>query len=264
VGWPGRRGRNEDRPTRNWRLSALDRYAFDLRGYLVFEHALDRETVARLRAVIDAQGLPPPDETIQRQRFGQGGRLFSWDPAFCDLLDHPLAIAVLDELIGPYVRLDHAYGIAMRPGTSGLGLHGPAEPFDASQYYVYRMGTMRNGLLSLSWSLSDGLPGNGGFGCIPASHRASVPRPPGAESLVVEVPQSQGSLLVFTEALMHCTIPWQGESTRQTLLYKYSPGSSAWDPSPAAPADVVASMSARQRRFFQPPSVGGRAPTFGS
>ncbi len=116
-----------------------------------------RETVERLRSVIDAQGLPAPDETIERQRFGQGGRLFSWDPAFCDLLDHPLAIAVLEELIGPYVRLDHAYGIAMRPGTSGLGLHGPAEPFDASQYYVYRMGAMRNGLLSLSWSLSDGV-----------------------------------------------------------------------------------------------------------
>jgi hypothetical protein len=264
VSWPGRRGRNEGKPTRNWRLSALDRYTFDLRGYLVFEHALDRETVERLRTVIDAQGLPVPDETIERQRFGQGGRLFSWDPAFCDLLDHPLAIAVLEELIGPYVRLDHAYGIAMRPGTSGLGLHGPAEPFDASQYYVYRMGAMRNGLLSLSWSLSDGLPGDGGFGCIPASHRASAPRPPGAESLVVEVPQSLGSLLVFTEALMHCTIPWQGGSTRHALLYKYSPGSTAWDPSPAAPADVVASMSARQRRFFQPPSVGGRTPTFGS
>ena len=150
--------------------------------------------------------------------------MFSWDPAFCDLLDHPLAIAVLEEFIGPYVRLDHAYGIAMRPGTSGLGLHGPAEPFDSSQYYVHRMGVIRNGLVSLSWSLSDGLPGDGGFGCIPGSHRASTPLPPGAESLVVEVPQSAGSLLVFTEALMHCTVPWQGASTRHALLYKYAPG----------------------------------------
>ncbi len=261
MGWPARRWRNEDQPIRAWRLSALDRYVFDLRGYLVFEHVLDAPTVERLRSVIDAQGLPPPDETIDRQRFGQHGRLFSWDPAFCDLLDHPLAIAVLEDFIGPYVHLDHAYGIIMGAGTSGLGLHGPAEPFDSSQYYVYRMGVMRNGLLSLSWSLSDGSPGDGGFGCIPGSHRASAPLPPGAESLVVEVPQSVGSLLVFTEALMHCTIPWRGASTRQALLYKYSPGSTAWDPSPAAPPDVVAAMSARQRRLFQPPSVGGRQPT---
>ena len=161
------------------------------------------------------------------------------------------------------MRLDHAYGIAMRPGTSGLGLHGPAEPFDASQYYLYRMGAMRNGLLSLSWSLSDGCPATVASAAFPASHRASAPLPPGAESLVVEVPQSQGSLLVFTEALMHCTIPWQGASTRHALLYKYSPGSTAWDPSPAAPRRSGGIDVGRQRRFFQPPSVGGRTPTFG-
>ncbi len=246
---------------RAWRLSDLDRYEFDLRGYLLFEGVLGSSTVERLRSVIDAQGLSPPDETLERQRFGQSGQLFMWDQGFHDLLDHTLALAVLSEMIGPYVRLDHAYGIAMRPGTSGLGLHGPAEPFDASQYYLYRMGAMRNGLLSLSWSLSDGAPGDGGFGCIPGSHRASGPLPAGAESLVVEVAQPQGSLLVFTEALMHCTIPWQGAATRHTLIYKYSPGSTAWDPSPGVSPEVVASMSPRQRRFFQPPSVGGRTPT---
>jgi hypothetical protein len=242
-------------------LAAIDRYRFDVRGYLLFEGALDRRTVARLRAAIGAQGLPPADETIARQRFGHDGQLFQWDPAFCDLIDDPLALAVLADLIGPYVRLDHSYGITMRPGTSGLGLHGPAEPFDSSQYYVHRMGVMRSGLLSLSWSLSDGSAGDGGFGCIPGSHRASEPMPAGADSLLVEVPQPAGSLLVFTEALAHCTIPWRGTDTRWALLYKYSPGSTSWSPSPAAPPEVVASMSARQQRFFQPPSVGGRVPT---
>jgi hypothetical protein len=242
-------------------LTALDRYTFDVRGYLLHEDVLDRRTVARLRTAIDAQRLLPADETIERQRFGQGGRLFSWDQGFCDLIDHPVAVGVVADLIGPYVRLDHAYGLTMRPGTSGLGLHGPAEPFDSSQYYVQRMGVARSGLLSLCWSLSDGRPGDGGFGCIPGSHRASFPLPAGAESLVTEVPQPAGSLLVFTEALMHCTLRWRGSGTRWALLYKYSPGSTAWDPYPPAPAEVVATMSPGQQRFFQPPYVGGRAPT---
>jgi hypothetical protein len=244
-------------------LTALHRYTFDLRGYLLFEGVLDRRMVARLQTAIDAQGLPPADATIERQRFGQGGQLFLWDQAFRDLIDHPVAMAVVADLIGPYVRLDHAYGLTMSTGTSGLGLHGPAEPFDSSQYYVHRMGVARSGLLSLCWSLSEGRSGDGGFGCIPGSHRASFPLPAGAESLVVEVPQPAGSLLVFTEALMHGTLPWRGSATRWALLYKYSPGSTAWDPRPAAPAEVVATMSSRQRRFFQPPSVGGRAPTLG-
>jgi len=248
-------------PVRHASLNSLERYTFDVRGYLLFERVLDRATVARMRAAIDGQGLAPADETIERQRFGHGGQLFTWDRAFCDLIDHPLARAVVSEFIGSYVRLDHAYGITMRPGTEGLGLHGPAEPFDSSQYYVHRMGVARSGLLTLSWSLSDGAPGEGGFGCIPGSHRGSERLPPGAASLVVEVPQPAGSLLVFTEALMHQTIAWRGSDTRWAVLYKYSPGSTAWGPSPAAPAEVVASLSARQQRFFQPPSVGGRAPT---
>ena len=242
-------------------LKPLDRYAFDLRGYLLFEGVLDRPTIARLRAAIDKQGLPVADETIDRQRFGHHGSLFAWDRAFCDLIDHPLVVAVLAELIGPQVRLDHAYGITMSPHTSGLTLHGPAEPFDSSQYYVHRMGVMRSGLLTVSWALSDGGAGEGGFGCIPGSHKASEPLPAGAESLLIEVPQPAGSLLVFTEALMHCTLPWRGPETRWALLFKYSPGSTAWGASPAAVPEVVASMSDRQQRFFQPPSVGGRVPT---
>jgi hypothetical protein len=257
----GRRWWNSEPRVPARALTALDRYLFDLRGYLVFDDVLDRRTIGRLRAAIDAQRLPAADHTIERQRFGQGGRLFTWDPAFCDLIDHPLALAVLAELIGPYVRLDHAYGITMRPGTSGLGLHGPAQPFDSSQYYVHRMGALRTGLVTFTWSLTDGRPGDGGFGCIPGSHLASEPLPAGAEELIEEIPQRAGSLLVFTEALMHATVPWTGLDTRWAVLYKYSPGSTAWDPSPAAPPEVVAAMSPRQRLFFQPPSVGGHLPS---
>ena len=241
-------------------LSPLQRYTFDVQGFLLLDGALDARTVRRLKSSVEAQGLPRPDQSIERQRFGQGGRMFTWDPAFSDLIDHPWVLAVLGDLIGPHVRLDHAYGIIMAPGTAGLGLHGPAEPFDPAQYWVSRMGGVRSGLLAFSWALVDGASGEGGFGCIPGSHHASDPLPEGAESLVVQVPQPAGSLLVFTEALAHCTVPWTGSETRLVLMLKYSPGNSSWDPSPAAPAEVVAAMPPRRQMFFQPPSVGGHRP----
>ncbi len=241
-------------------LSPLQRYSLDVNGFLLLERALAPETVAKMRALVAAQRLVRAGESIRSQRFGQAGALFEWDPLFVDLIDHPWTLAILRELIGSHVRLDHAYGIAMRPGTSGLGLHGPAEPFDPAQFYVSRMGALRSGLLAFSWSLTDGKPGDGGFGCIPGSHQVNQPVPPGAESLVVEVPQPAGSLLVFTEALVHCTIPWSGDEDRLTLMLKYSPGNSAWDPSPAAGELAVQSMSDRQRRFFKAPSVGGHHP----
>jgi ectoine hydroxylase-related dioxygenase (phytanoyl-CoA dioxygenase family) len=119
---------------------------------------------------------------------------------------------------------------------------------------------MRSGLVTLTWSLTGSRPGQGGFGCIPGSHQAGEPLPAGAEDLVEEVPLPAGSLLVFTEALMHATLPWAAHEDRWAVLYKYSPASSAWDPSPAASPEVIATMSPRQQRFFQRPSVGGYLP----
>lgn len=241
-------------------LSPLDRYAFDTRGFLLWESVLPAATVHALRSAIADQDLQPPASSIESQRFGWHGELLAWHPGFRDLIDHPLVSSVLAEFIGPMARLDHAYGIAMRPGTNGLGVHGPAWPFDPAQYYVHRGGHIRSGLLSFSWSLGDGQPGAGGFGCIPGSHRSDEPMPAGAEALVQEIPQPPGSLLVFTEALVHCTLPWHGSDDRLILLYKYSPGSSAWMPAEDL-VEAAGDLSDRQRLLVEAPYVGGRRPS---
>lgn len=241
-------------------LTPLERYAFDTRGYLLFADVLPAATIDRLQRALAGQNLPPAGESIESQRFGWHGELLAWHQGFRDLMDHPLVCAVLETFIGPYARMDHAYGIVMAPGTGGLGVHGPAWPFDPAQYYLHRAGTIRSGLVSLSWALSDGRPGDGGFGCIPGSHRADEPLPQGADTLVQEVVQPAGSLLVFTEALVHCTLPWSGGGDRRVLLYKYSPGSSTWAPAASAPPAALEAMTDRQRRLLEPPYVGGRRP----
>lgn len=233
------------------------RSRFDLSGYLVLDDVLDSVWVRTLRQAIEDHRLPAPGPSIDEQRFS-GAEFFTWHPLFRDLIDHPLVLEVLGSLIGPYVRLDHAYGIVMGPGQTGLGLHGPAWPFDAAQFYLHRGGQAWNGLLAFSWALTTASPGEGGFGCIPGSHRAEEAPPRGAEELVVEVPQRAGSVLVFTEALAHCTMPWHGTENRLSLLYKYSPGNSSWAPHPAAPPDVMPLLTPRQRRLVEPPYVGGR------
>lgn len=241
-------------------LSPLDRYTFDSRGYLLIEDALDPTAVGELRDAVAAQLLPPPGASIESQRFGWHGALLGWHQRFRDLIDYPAVCALLEAFVGPFARLDHAYGIVMAPGTSGLGLHGPGRPFDPAQYYVHRAGAIRSGLLSCSWGLSDAGAGDGGFGAIPGSHRADEPLPAGADALVQEVVQPPGSLLVFTEALTHCTLPWRGAGDRLVLLYKYSPGSSTWAPAEAPPVAALEAMTERQRRLIEPPYVGGRRP----
>lgn len=242
------------------KFSALHRYLFDCRGWVLFEDVLDGGDVAALRDAIAAQDLPRAGVSVTQQRFGEHGDLLRWHAGFRDLVDHPLVLDALRHLVGPTARLDHSYGIVMRPGTSGLGLHGPVPPFDPSQFYVYRGGQMWNGMVAFSWALTDAAPGQGGFGCLSGSHRAEEPLPPGAERLVEEVPQRRGSLVVFTEALFHCTVPWAGTEDRFSLLYKFCPGNSAWARRAPAPPDVVELLSARQRVLVEPPAVEGHSP----
>jgi hypothetical protein len=207
-------------------LTAHERYDFDRNGFLVRRGALDRATVTRLLDLIAQQGYPQPGPTITSQRFH--GFLHA-DPQFRNLLDHDAVREPLMELCGNELRLDHCYGIAMAPGTSGLGLHGGGTPHDPAQYYRVHDGRMFNGLVAVQWALVDHHLGDGGFCCIPGSHRANFALPePADPRWVLDVPLNAGDVLFFTEALTHGTSTWTSSQTRYALFYKYAPGHLAW------------------------------------
>jgi len=240
-------------------LTDLQRYELDVRGFLVVPGALEPSEVRRLGRAVAALGLPPAADDLWSQRTND---LLLQGQPFVDLLDHPRAQAVLEDVHGSATRLDHAYAIRMAPATSGLGLHGGSVPWDPAQFYVHDRGRARLGLVTLSWALVDHPPGTGGFGCIPGSHRAGMPVPAGADTLLAEVPVRAGDLLVFTEALVHCTLPWTGATERLALLYKYSPGSSAWSDWDHLRPVLDLPLTDRQRRLLQPPSVGSFTPVW--
>jgi hypothetical protein len=224
------------RPGPRRELTDTERYLFDLEGYIVRTGVLDAALVKRLNRAIDAIVEHRPDASLSSQRFGW---LLDHPDPFDSLLAHPEAIAVLSEICGPTVRLDHAYGIQMRTGTQGLGLHGGATPHDPSQYYRWQDGRMWNGLVGVMWGLSPNAPGEGGFGCVPGSHKSNLEAP---DDLPIdrlrEVPLPPGSMLVFTEALMHCTMPWNGPTDRRVVVYKYAPGFMAWNPGAGYRSDL--------------------------
>lgn len=239
-------------------LTAGERYEFDLHGFVVRRGVLTRNEVRLLRLAVVELGLARAGSTVQSQRFS--GHL-DHDAAFRDLIDHPAVLDVLIEMCGPNVRLDHAYGITMAPGTAGLGVHGGGTPHDPAQFYRVEDGRMFNGLVAVQWALVDHRAGDGGFGCIPGSHRASFALPPDVDqALVVEVPMSAGDCVFFTEALSHCTIPWRGAVDRLTLLYKYAPGHLAWGPDYEDLGALSGVLTERQRRLVQRPAVYGHEP----
>ena len=124
---------------------------------------------------------------------------------------------------------------------------------------------MRNGLCVVSYMLADADEGDGGFACIPGSHKSNFTNniPADVRSYqrqphyVVQPAVKAGDALFFTEALVHGTIPWSASHQRRSLLYKYSPGHSAWN-SNYPRAEDYGEISERQRRMLTPPSIGKR------
>lgn len=234
----------------------VERYHFDLYGYVVRRGALADHELDALLDGVRRLAVPSPGASVQSQRFV--GFLDS-DPIFRDLLDHEGVLEPILELCGPKARLDHAYGIVMAPGTSGLGLHGGGTPHDPAQFYEVRNGRMYNGLIGVQWALVDHAPGSGGFCCVPGSHRANFALPAGADpGLVVTVPLYAGDVLFFTEGLTHGTATWNAPHDRLALFYKYAPGHACWGVQYTSTLrDLAASglLTDRQQRLMQIPAV---------
>ncbi len=190
-----------------------------------------------------------------------------WCEPFRRMLTHPCTIDLFNEILGPGFRLDHGPGlIRMVNGTEGHRLHG-GMTFDPSQYHHFAHGQMHCGLCVAAWQLTDVLPGDGGFACIPGSHKANYRIPPEVTRLeedwgcVEQVVSPAGSVVVFNEALVHGTLPWQPDDReRRSILFKCSPGFLAWgSPHTQCP---IADPTPAEEALYAPPRRTGR-PTLG-
>jgi ectoine hydroxylase-related dioxygenase (phytanoyl-CoA dioxygenase family) len=119
---------------------------------------------------------------------------------------------------------------------------------------------MYNGLCAVAYNLTDVNLGEGGFGCIPGSHKSNLPFPDQWRDLEQPHPCVQtltgkaGTAILFTEALTHGTLPWKGQQERRTLFYKYSPHPSAWSRYYYNPDDYP-ELTEAQRRILKTPGV---------
>lgn len=244
-------------------MTEVEKYLFDLRGYMVVEDVLGEAELAELNRLVDANH---PDLDPEARKLHQGGFL-PWGKPFVDLLDHARVLPLLKFILGDGFRLDHYYAIYMQKGADRLGLHGGNTPYDPPEYYHFRNDRMYNGLTVVAWNLTDTGPDYGGFCCIPGSHKANYRRPQEIREAHVEMdcvvvpPAGAGSVVIFTEALTHGTAPWTAGHERRSLLFKYSPAQQSWSNRYAQPPEGVG-LSPRQKLLFEPPYFHGRASLF--
>lgn len=242
-----------------------DRYLFDLQGYLAIPDALGADTLGRLNRAID-EGIAdeaPPD--MRTHRFGE---LLGRADVFRELIDNDAVVDVLVDVIGEDFRLDHTYADVIRAGEGPIGtvLHGGAVPYRSTEYYSSGNGEIHSGLVAVAFNLKDVGPGDGGFACVPGSHKSTFAFPEhwtqlaDAHPCVRRVIGPAGTAIIFTEAMVHGTLPWHGKDERRTAFYKYSPPAVSWS---ADFYDHTAypDLTARQRRILESPNAryGGRS-----
>jgi hypothetical protein len=238
------------------------RFIFDIQGYIVLEGVLKPEQVKRMVADMDAHGIKEPSNNPTESRFSG---FLGWGDDWRNLIDHPTLMPVLHDLMGSKFRLDHAYGMAMRASgkAGGFGLHHEAGMFEHGCYYATHGNKMHNGLIVVSYALTDIIPNGGGFVCIPGSHKATFTMPKqwyglDANPLVKQVAQKAGDVVIFTEALTHGTAPWTNPTNeRRSVLLKYCPHYMQWSNGGPMKSDFEG-LTDRQKLILQGASVWER------
>ena len=246
-----------------------ERYLFDLQGYLHLEGVIAPEVLGRMNGWLDEKSGAGPQWKAQSGN-AHLEHPITWGPDFLALLDHPRTMPALAELMGEYFRLDHDYAIFLQPGHGGLPLHGPKmrEPYDPLHFYHNVDGKIFCGLCVATFALTDVPAGAGGLAVIPGSHKSNYRVPEDirvlkrSSPIVKQIPTKAGDCVIFTERLIHGTLPWQGPGIRRTLFFKYAPGSLSWEnrayfPPTEIPAihTIEAQLTTGQRRLLRAASA---------
>ena len=216
-------------------------YHWDLCGYLVLRAVMDAGWLEAANAAIDASA----------DRIATGGndsargssRLAGTPPAslrglfelpephcepFRRMIAHPAVVHCLNWMLGSGYSLAHERAICYEQGSAGLFLHGGSEPARTRNHYALQNGRTYCESVNVAWQLGAVEEGDGGFVCVPGSHKARYPVPESVVlgedelELVRHVTAQPGDVILFMGAAQtHGAYPWRAKRMRRVALINY-------------------------------------------
>ena len=259
-------------------MNESEKFLFDLHGYLVIPQVLAAHELAAANAAVDHHadqiGIRPNDLAHESKtlagRMGRGdlGGMLTWDKPHCQVFRQMIVLArvmpYLEELLGPGFRLEGLGIITMDEGAEGFWFHEGGEPHDRSRGFLHRNGRMFCGMTNVAVQLTDVGPNDGGFACLPGSHKANFPCPDDIrlyqahQERIVQIPARAGDAVLFVETLMHGALPWTGGHQRRTVIVRYTPGTVVEGLMGAyTQPDFYAELTAEQQAVLAAPGYRG-------
>ncbi|MFT5085796.1 MAG: ectoine hydroxylase-related dioxygenase (phytanoyl-CoA dioxygenase family) [Candidatus Latescibacterota bacterium] len=244
-------------------MNERQKYLFDLQGYVLVEDVLSPEDCAVAIEKIKQRAKPmekTPDGYDANGTWQNAAGLYEAGEPFIKLIDHPKITEVLADIIGPALRCESCYSFVRHKNCPPFEMHGGHRGGRVNFRYSVHNGQIYTGLTVVSIALQDISGKDGGFACIPGSHKSdfSVPAEDRKElfalggSLVQNIAAPKGAAIIFTETLAHGAASWQNDEPRYGLFYKFNDRAAIYHgQEPRRPsAEAFAQMTDAQKCYF--------------
>ncbi|GAA4989526.1 phytanoyl-CoA dioxygenase family protein [Actinopolymorpha pittospori] len=230
------------------RLTAAQRLHLDVYGFVLLDNALTSDEVARTKDALYRLRAEPDLERFRvyvnhrSDHHLSVGHLVEYDPALLEYASHPRLIPLVEEFVGGSVRLEESEAIINRRGpdtpaesstdrgsarrVEPLGFHTGTRHGWGTYYQDHHFHSLFVKTLAY---LTDVGPDDGGTAVIPGSHRLSWPVQDIIDAalednrLIHQVEATAGSVLLFSEALVHSTTAIRSDRERVVLISGYTP-----------------------------------------
>lgn len=234
-------------------VSDMDRYLFDLRGYLVLKGAVSRDGVAAMNRTLDEMPEMKPGDWyghVHRENFEASRgiayqQVYEAGAPFEELIDHPSWIEKVKAFIGGEGTFDYNNGelfvdenfASIRGPGGAIGLHSGGHQGVKRTQYRYHNGHFMCGQINILLALTNIGPGDGATMVIPGSHKANFEHPRFATQQIgdgasvdgvegaIEVHLDAGDAILFVDAISHGSAKRVNEGERRIVVFRYGP---AW------------------------------------
>lgn len=272
-----------DGPSADVAASEMERYLFDLRGYLVLEGALTPAQLAACNATYDEIERHARTQPGGRSWFGnvqvsatdrQEGisiqQLYEAGPVWEELIDHPAWYDKARHFVGTDdpenfdghhgpLFIDECFGTIRGPGGA-LRFHSGGHVGTIRTQYRFHAGRFHCGQINILIALTDIGPGDGATMVVPGSHKSNLRHPQtvplerrGDELSADEVEGAiechlhAGDALLFVDSIAHGSARRTNEGNRRVAVYRYGP-SWGWFRHPFRPTDELLGRLTERRR----------------